>query len=230
MGINPYPDYQGTRLAEAASMGIHESQSRLLENIVGRSFSFWARHYPKIKELARGSLDGVDLEAFVKAINKVEPSLIRVEADEVTYGLHIIARFELESALISRTLAVKDLPEAWNAKMKELLGLEVPDNSRGCLQDIHWSMGAFGYFPSYALGNLYAAQIWDSLKEALPKAERGMEVGEMGPILGWLERNIHELGATYLPRELVWRVSGKPLDPSHFARYLEEKYRRIYGW
>ena len=230
MGINPYPDYQGTRLAEAVSMGIHESQSRLLENIVGRSFPFWSCHYPTIKELAKGSLDGVDLEAFVKAINKVEPSLIRVEADEVTYGLHIIARFELESALISRTLAVKDLPEAWNAKMKELLGLEVPDNARGCLQDIHWSMGAFGYFPSYALGNLYAAQFWDSLKEALPEAEQGMEAGEIAPILGWLERNIHELGATYLPHELVWRVSGKPLDPSHFATYLEEKYRRIYGW
>ncbi len=230
MGIDPHPDFRGTRLAEAASMGIHESQSRLLENIVGRSFPFWTRHYPKIKEMAGNGLDGVGLEAFVKAINRVEPSLIRVEADEVTYGLHIIARFEIESALISRRLSVEDLPEAWNAKMKELLGLDVPDNARGCLQDIHWSMGAFGYFPSYALGNLYAAQFWDCLKEALPDVEARMEEGDTAPLLGWLKSNVHEPGASHLPGDLVFRVTGKPLDPSHFAGYLEEKYRRIYGW
>jgi carboxypeptidase Taq len=230
MDIDPHPDYRGTRLAEATSMGIHESQSRMLENVIGRSISFWKKHYSKLVSLSDKALDGVSLERFVKAINKVEPSLIRVEADEVTYGLHIIARFELESALISSKLRVMDIPEAWNAKMKELLGLDVPDNAHGCLQDIHWSMGAFGYFPSYALGNLYAAQFWATMNEAMPGMADAISKGDLSDTLGWLKKNIHELGASYLPSELIFNITGSSLNPGYFAQYLEEKYSKVYGF
>jgi carboxypeptidase Taq len=230
MGIDPHPEYRGTRLAEATSMGIHESQSRMLENVIGRSSHFWKKHYDRIVSLADKALDGVTLERFIKAVNKVEPSLIRVEADEVTYGLHIIARFELESAIIGGRLKVLDIPEAWNAKMKELLGVEVPNDAQGCLQDIHWSMGAFGYFPSYALGNLYAAQFWATMNKAMPGLVDDISSGSLAEVAGWLKKNIHELGSAYLPSELVFNVTGTPLNPAHFARYLEEKYSKIYGF
>lgn len=230
MGIDPHPDFRGTRLADAASMAIHESQSRMWENIIGRSIQFWRRHYGAVAGMAEGALDGVNVEAFVAAANKVEPSLIRTEADEVTYGLHIIARFELESALISGALGVAEVPEAWNAKIKELLGLDVPDNASGCLQDIHWSMGSFGYFPSYALGNLYAAQFWAKMRADMPDLEKSIEAGDCAPALAWLRSNVHKSGTTYLPGELVEKATGAPLDPSHFARYLEGKYSAVYGF
>ncbi|MCX8014237.1 MAG: carboxypeptidase M32, partial [Rectinema sp.] len=168
LGIDPAPEYRGTRLAEAASMAIHESQSRLWENIIGRSHAFWERHFPVISALLGEAGEGIDLTSFVKSVNRVEPTLIRTEADDVTYGLHVIARFEIESALFDGSLSVEDIPTEWNAKYRTLLGVEVPDDRRGCLQDVHWSMGAFGYFPSYALGNLYAAQFWASLKRQVP--------------------------------------------------------------
>ncbi|HWP68444.1 MAG TPA: carboxypeptidase M32, partial [Rectinemataceae bacterium] len=186
MGIDPHPDFRGTRLADAASMAVHESQSRMWENIIGRSAFFWKKHYKAVAALSEGALDGVSLDAFVRAINKVETSLIRTEADEVTYGLHIIARFELEAALMRGSLAVADLPAAWNAKIKELFDLDVPDNARGCLQDVHWSMGAFGYFPSYALGNLYAAQFWTTMKGEIPDLEKRIEEGDSAAVLAWL--------------------------------------------
>jgi len=230
MGIDPHPDFRGTKLAEAVSMAVHESQSRMWENIVGRSSQFWKKHYPTLANMAEGALDGVSRENFVKAINKVEPSLIRTEADEVTYGLHVIARFELESALISGSLAVADLPGAWNRKIKDLLGLDVPSDAQGCLQDVHWSIGYFGYFPSYALGNLYAAQFWATMNTQMPDMGRRLEAGESGQIREWLRKNIHAHGSMYLPGELVERVTGSPLDASHFTKYLEEKYSAIYGF
>ncbi len=233
LGIDPAPGFSRTVLSEAASMAIHESQSRLWENIVGRSEAFWKEHYPTLQGLAGPALADVDLAAFVAAINKVEPSLIRTEADEVTYGLHVILRFELEADLIAGRLSVEDLPAAWNAKMKELFDLTPPDDARGCLQDVHWAIGAFGYFPSYSLGNLYSAQFWDTMKREMP-GEPALSGApgryDLSHILGWLRANIHKPGATYLPGELVERVTGRSLDPSHFVVYLREKYSRIYGF
>ena len=230
MGIDPHPDYRGTKLADAISMAVHESQSRMWENVIGRSSQFWQAHFGHVAGMAGGALDGVGREAFVKAVNKVEPSLIRTEADEVTYGLHVIARFDLEAALISGSLKVADLPAAWNLRMKNLLGLEVPDDARGCLQDIHWAMGSFGYFPSYALGNLYAAQFWSTMKAEMPGMERKIGEGDCSMVLAWLRRNIHKPGTACLPGELLEKVTGSPLDASHFTRYLEGKYSEIYGF
>jgi carboxypeptidase Taq len=230
LGIGPGPEYARTRLHDAASMAVHESQSRLWENMVGRSRAFWSGGYGRLAELAGAPLEGIGLEAFLRAINKVEPSLIRTEADEVTYCLHIVLRFELEAALIAGDLAVPDLPAAWKAKSRELLGLEPSDDASGCLQDVHWSAGLFGYFPSYALGNLYAAQLWSAMKKELPDLEGGIEAGDLGPLLSWLRKNIHEPGASFLPGELLRRATGSELDPSHFTAYLGEKYSRIYGF
>ncbi len=233
LGIDPAPGFSRTVLSEAASMAIHESQSRLWENMIGRSEGFWREHYGKLRELAAPSLDDIGLDAFVRGINRVDPSLIRTEADEVTYGLHVILRFELEADMMSGKLCAKELPAAWNAKMSELIGIEPPDDRSGCLQDVHWSTGLFGYFPSYALGNLYSAQFCDTMRREMPylvamTGEKGSY--DLGPVLGWLRANIHKPGATYLPGELVERVTGQPLDPSHFTAYLREKYSRIYGF
>ncbi|MDX9897991.1 MAG: carboxypeptidase M32 [Spirochaetia bacterium] len=229
MGIDPSGDYRRTSLAEASSMAIHESQSRLWENMVGRSLGFWLHHLPVMKQTLSPALDGVELEQFYKAINKVEPSLIRVEADEVTYGLHIILRFELEERLLSGDLAVNDLPAAWNEGMKRLLGVEPPDDTRACLQDIHWAMGSFGYFPSYSLGNLYAAQFWDAMKAQNLDPKEMVELGDLGSILSWLRTHVHRPGAIYKPGELVEHVTGHSLDPSHYVRYLNDKYAGVYG-
>ena len=199
LGIAPGPEFSRTHLHDAVSMGIHESQSRMWENMIGRSAAFWKPNFARLSALAGDALGGVELGAFVRAINKVEPSLIRTEADEVTYGLHIILRFELEADLISERLSVKDIPSAWNAKMGELLGLVPPDDARGCLQDVHWSAGLFGYFPSYALGNLYAAQFWDAMERDIPGLEGRIASGDLASPLGWLRRRIHQSGATFLP-------------------------------
>ena len=230
MGLDVGPDFSGTRLADGASMAIHESLSRMWENIIGRSLPFWDAHYGKIVPMAEGALDGVGLEDFYRGVNRVEASLIRTEADEVSYGLHVILRFELESALIKGSLAVEDLPEAWNAAIRETLGIEVPDDSRGCLQDIHWSMGSFGYFPSYALGNLYAAQFWAAMQDQIPSLERSIAAGDCSPALSWLRDKVHREAAALLPSELVLKATGSALDPSHFTRYLRKKYSAIYGF
>ncbi|MDQ7795370.1 MAG: carboxypeptidase M32 [Spirochaetia bacterium] len=230
MGIDPNPDYRGTKLAEAVSMAVHESQSRLWENIVGRSPAFWERHFPALSALLGEAGEGLDLESFVKSINRVSPSFIRTEADEVTYGLHVIARFELESALFDGSLNVEEVPEAWRAKYRELLGIEAPDDRQGCLQDVHWSMGAFGYFPSYALGNLYGAQFWAALKKEIPDVEARISGGDTSAVLAWLRKNVHVQGSRYTPGELVKKVTGQALDPVWFEKYLREKYSKIYGF
>lgn len=230
LGIDPAPEFRGTDLANPASMAIHESQSRFWENVVGRSEAFWKRNFTRLAELVSPACDGVRRDDFLRAINKVEPSFIRTEADEVTYGLHIILRFELEADLISGRLAVADVPAAWKAKAKELLGLEVRDDVRGCLQDVHWSAGLFGYFPSYSLGNLYAAQFADAMMKDIPDFDARVESGDTAAILSWLRDKVHSPGSIWLPGELVQNVTGSALDPSHFVAYLDRKYSKIYGF
>jgi carboxypeptidase Taq len=230
MGIDPNPDFRGTKLAEAVSMAVHESQSRLWENIIGRSHAFWERNFQALGALLGEAGEGLDLESFVKSVNRVSPSLIRTEADEVTYSLHVIARFELESALFDGSLDIRDVPAAWQAKYRDLLGIEAPDDRQGCLQDVHWAMGAFGYFPSYALGNLYGAQFWATLKKEVPDIEARIAEGDTLSVLKWLRANVHVHGSRYTPGELVKKVTGQSLDPVWFERYLREKYSRIYGF
>jgi carboxypeptidase Taq len=216
-------------LATGASMAIHESQSRMWENIVGRSMSFWKFFYPKLVEAFPTQLKGVSLEKFYKGINKVEPSLIRVEADEATYNLHIMLRLELEIAMMEGKLAVKDLPEVWNQKMQDYLDI-VPENNRlGVLQDVHWSSGLMGYFPTYALGNLISAQLWEKIEKEIPTIYTQIESGKFDELLGWLRKNIHRHGAKFEPQVLVKRVTGTTIDPEPYMRYLTKKYTEIYS-
>ncbi|MFO7975379.1 MAG: carboxypeptidase M32, partial [Candidatus Hydrogenedentota bacterium] len=202
-----------TLLCDAPSLGMHESQSRMWENMIGRSLPFWRHYLPVLRGYFPGRLDQVAPEDIYAAVNIVEPSLIRVEADECTYNLHIIIRFELEAALIEGELAVDDIPEAWNAKVKDYLGLDVPDDAHGCLQDIHWSHGAFGYFPTYALGNLYAAQFFDTMIEQIPDLWEKVTAADFAPILGWLREHIHVHGRRKPAPELVRDVTGRDLSP-----------------
>ena len=213
----------------AVSLGIHESQSRMWENMVGRSRPFWQRYYPQCQAVFPEALADVSLDDFYRAINTVSPSLIRVEADEVTYNLHIIVRFELERDLIEGRLAVKDVPAAWNAKMTDLLGITPTDDAEGCLQDIHWSMGAFGYFPTYALGNLYAAQFFAAAERDIPNLMDDFSRGLFGDLLGWLRSNIHQHGQRYRAGELVERVTGSPLSIEPFLSYIRAKFSPVYG-
>lgn len=217
----------GTPAGEAPSFGLHESQSRLWENMVGRSLPFcrWL-----LGECAlQGAAFGVGEAAFWGAINHVAPSLIRVDADEVTYNLHICLRFRLERDLIEGALDPADAPAAWNAGMRELLGIDVPDDAHGALQDVHWSAGLFGYFPSYAVGNLYAAQLYAAAAEELPGMEDGFADGEFAPLLSWLRENVHRHGSCLGADEIVRQATGSGLDAGPFARYLEEKYAGVYG-
>jgi len=214
---------------QAVSLGIHESQSRMWENMVGRSRPFWQRYYPQCQAVFREALSDVPLDEFYGAINAVSPSLIRVEADEVMYNLHIIVRFEMERDLIEGRLAVKDVPAAWNAKMTDLLGITPTNDAEGCLQDIHWSMGAFGYFPTYALGNLYAAQFFAAARRDLPNLMQDFSQGKFGGLLGWLRTNIHQHGQRYRAGELVERVTGSPLSIEPFLSYVRAKFSPVYG-
>ena len=216
-------------LGEGTSMGIHESQSRLWENFIGRGFSFWKYFYPKLQKQFPGALDDVRLEDFYRAVNRVEPSFIRVEADEVTYGLHIILRFNLEKQMIAGDLQVEDLPDAWRNESKSLLGITPKTEADGVLQDIHWSFGAFGYFPTYALGNLYAAQFYASMRASVPDLDDRLEAGDLSPVLSWLRTNVHAPGSSLTPSELCEEVTDAPLSADHFTRYLREKYAEIYG-
>jgi carboxypeptidase Taq len=218
----------GTLLANGASLGIHESQSRLWENMIGRSLPFWKFFFPRLKEFFPTSLSDVDLTDFYRAVNKVEPSLIRVEADEVTYSLHVMLRFDLEVRLLEGGIEVDDLPQAWREESRNYLGIEPKDDSEGVLQDVHWSLGAIGYFPSYCLGNLYAAQFFNTMQEALPGIEGRIERGDFTPVLSWLREKIHRFGGIYPAGELCRRVTGMPLDSQFFSRYLKEKYAPIY--
>ncbi|MBN1773211.1 MAG: carboxypeptidase M32 [Deltaproteobacteria bacterium] len=221
-------EYARGALGRASSLGLHESQSRLWENVVGRSRGFWSHFYPELQ--ARfPALDAVPLETFHRAINRVEPSLIRVEADEVTYNLHVMLRADLELALMGDELAVADLPAAWNDRMREYLGIVPPDDARGVLQDIHWSGGSFGYFPTYCLGNLAAVQIWDAAVRADPELPQAIARGELGRLREWLAANVHRYGRKYDPDELLRRATGRPVEAGPYVAYLRTKYGELYG-
>ncbi|MFW6368929.1 MAG: carboxypeptidase M32 [Spirochaetota bacterium] len=225
----PDPALHGTRLAGGTSLGIHESQSRTWENVVGRSRAFWSHYLPRLKEHAGGALDDIDLETFYRGINKVEPSLIRVEADEVTYSLHIILRFRLEKAIIEGSLSVDELPDAWRELSGKLIGVQPERDAEGVLQDIHWSMGAMGYFPTYALGNLYGACFWNALRRDIPDVYERIAGGELTPVLDWLRKHIHTHGKRKTASELVHDITGGPLSAQPFIDYLTTKYREVYS-
>ena len=213
-----------TPLAGAPSLGLNESQSRTWENLVGRSRPFWLHWFEPLQETFPAQLGDVDLESFLAAVNRAQPGLIRVEADETTYSLHIILRFELEQRLIEGTLEPRDLPEAWSAGMADLLGVEVPDDAHGVLQDIHWSQGGIGYFPTYALGNVISLQIWASVREAIPDLDAQMEAGELHELAAWLRDNLYSLGRKFTPKETIERLTGSPtIDPEPYLAYLRDK-------
>ncbi|HOS70078.1 MAG TPA: carboxypeptidase M32 [Bacillota bacterium] len=221
-------DLHGTPLCDGASMGLHESQSRFWENIIGRSRSFWGKYYSRLQEFFPEQLKDVPADDFYKAINKVEPSLIRIEADEVTYNLHIMIRYEIEKALINEEIKVADLPEVWKEKMKEYLGIVPPDDSKGVLQDVHWAGGSFGYFPSYTLGNIYSAQIYNAAKKEIKDFEEMVEKGELIKIKDWLAEKIHKHGKVLKPEEILLQVTGEGINPKYLIDYLEKKYKEIY--
>jgi len=218
-----------TPLCEGASLGVHESQSRLWENVVGRSRGFWTFCFPRLKEFFHEQLDGVDLEAFYKAINKVEPSMIRVEADEVTYNLHIFLRFEIENDMLEGKVQLSDLPEAWNAKMKAYLGIVPTNDAEGVLQDVHWSLGSLGYFPTYALGTLLSVQFYNQALADIPEIPAQIERGEFASLRNWLKEHIYVHGKKFTPAELAKRVTGFELSARPFVEYVRAKYGDIYG-
>ena len=215
-------------LAAGVSLGFHESQSRTWENIVGRSRPFWSHFLPELKNTFP-SLAHHDLDTFYRAINRVEPSFIRVEADELTYNLHVMTRFELECYILTGALAVKDLPEAWNAKYTEYLGVTPRNDAEGCLQDVHWSMGSIGYFPTYSMGNLLSYQIWSKLQADLGNTDALIANGQFSVILEWLREKVYAYGRSIKPKDLVLQVTGKPLDASDYLAGLEKKYKEIYA-
>jgi carboxypeptidase Taq len=223
------PARYGTPLGDALSLGIHESQSRLWENCVGRSRPFWRAFYPMLRQTFPEPLADVDLERFYAAINRVKPSLIRVEADELTYNLHIMLRFEIERDLIEGRLAVEDLPAAWNEAVREYLGLTPDRDSEGVLQDVHWSLGAIGYFPTYTLGNLYAVQFYEQATRDIPDLEGEIAAGRLTALKTWLNQKIHRWGRTFTADQLARRVTGRALSPEPFLSYLENKYGELYG-
>jgi len=225
-GVNPA--YERTPLANGTSLAVHESQSRMWENLVGRSLPFWENFFPAFKKIFPSQLAGVDLKEFYKAINKVEPTLIRVNADEATYNLHIMLRLELEIAMVEGKVAIKDLPELWNTKMQEYLGITPPNDAKGVLQDIHWSGGMLGYFSTYALGNLVSAQLWEKITIDIPDLDDQIRKGNFSALLGWLRTNIHQHGHKYEPQVLVEKVTGSKINSEPYVRYLTKKYSEIY--
>jgi carboxypeptidase Taq len=216
-----------TPIAGGASMGAHESQSRLWENAIGRSEAYWQGQFSAVQRAFPEHFATIDAATFARALNKVKPSLIRIEADEVTYNLHIIVRYELEKAMINGDIAIESLPGLWNAKYREYLGIEPTSDSAGVLQDIHWSSG-FGYFPSYTLGNLYSAQIYSALRKHYSNFDERLAGGDTAFILEWLRKNMYAFGAIYQPDNLMERVTGEPPDPTFFTRYLTSKFAAIY--
>jgi carboxypeptidase Taq len=210
-------------LGGAPSLGVNESQSRTWENLVGRSRSFWEHWYEPLQEAFPGLLD-VDLDRFVRAINRAEPGLIRVDADETTYSLHIILRFELEQELLADTIELDELPEIWNERMRDYLGVEPPDHALGVLQDMHWAIGAIGYFSTYALGNVVSGQLWEQANAAIPDLRDQFEQGEFDALAGWLRENLWRHGRKFTPRELIERITGGGLDSEPYLRYLRGKY------
>jgi carboxypeptidase Taq len=223
------PDWFGLPPGSYVSLGIHESQSRLWENQVGRSKPFWKWLHPKAVERFPSGFNNSELDEVYFAINQVSPSLIRVEAGEATYNLHILIRFELEQALIAGELPAAELPDAWNQQYRDCLGVQVPSDADGVLQDVHWSAGLFGYFPTYTLGNLAAAQLFDTAVEQIDDLDGKLSRGEFKPLLDWLRTNVHRHGRCYSGAELIENASGKPLSSDHLMRYLENKLRPLYG-
>ncbi|MBY6087652.1 carboxypeptidase M32 [Priestia flexa] len=222
-------DLVGTVLCEGASMGIHESQSLFYEKFVGKNFSFWKRNYDVIKQYSSGQFENVSLEDFYRAINQSQPSLIRIEADELTYPLHIMIRYEIEKGLINGDIEVKDLPGIWNDKYEEYLGIRPNHDGEGVLQDVHWAGGSFGYFPSYALGYMYAAQFKNAMVKDLPDYDELLETGDVKAITNWLTYHIHQYGKTKKPLEILHDVTGEGLNVNYLIDYLEKKYTEVYS-
>ena len=216
------PTFERTLLARGTSLGLHESQSRLWENLVGRSRPFWSWFYPRLQETFPQELGSVDEETWFRSINDISPSLIRIEADEASYNLHIILRFELEQQIMDG-LDLRELPAVWNETMERYLGVDVPDDAHGVLQDVHWSRGGFGYFPTYSLGNVYSVQIWERLRGDVDDVDEQIARGEFGAIREWLRENLHRHGRKYLPAEMLERVVGGPVDAEPYLRYLQGK-------
>jgi len=222
-------NYDRTPLAHGASLAVHESQSRMWENLVGRSLPFWELMYPRLKRLFPSQLKGVGVRSFYRAINKVQPSHIRVNADEATYNLHIMLRLELEISLVEGALDIRDLPDIWNARMQEYLGIRPRNDAEGVLQDVHWSYGSIGYFSTYALGNLISAQFMQKMRSDLADVDGSIRAGKFGELLEWLRTNVHTFGRKYDPQDLVQRVTGSRINPEPYVRYLTDKYSEIYG-
>lgn len=218
----------GTPLSGGTSMGIHESQSLFWENFVGRHYGFWQKHYAVLQDYANGQFDQVSLDEFYRAINIAGPSLIRIEADELTYCLHIILRYELEKALINGELEVSELPEAWNNKMEDFFGIRPAHHGEGVLQDVHWSGGAFGYFPSYALGYVYAAQLKTALLQDIPHFDELVASGDLAPIKDWMTKHVHQHGKMKEPLELLEEAAGEGINAEHLIQYLTNKYEQVY--
>ena len=227
LGVNP--EYERTSLASGTSLAVHESQSRMWENLIGRSLPFWEHFYPDLKKTFASQLDGVSLKTFYKAVNKVEPSFIRVNADEATYNLHIMLRLEIEIGMVDGSMDVKDLPEIWNTKMQEYLGVTPPNDALGVLQDIHWSYGSIGYFSTYALGNIVSAQLWEVINKDIKDLDEQTRKGQFAELREWLRKKIHTYGHKYDPQDLVQKVTGSKIDSAPYVRYLTKKYSDIYG-
>ena len=220
--------YRRHPLSGAASLAIHESQSRLWENLVGRSKEFWSFFYPSLQMLFPEYLGNIGREDFYRGINRVEPSLIRVEADEATYNMHVMLRLEIEIGLMEGAIKVKDLPEIWNTRMKEYLGVTPPDDAQGVLQDVHWSAGMIGYFPTYALGNLASVQLWDKMLEEHPNVPDEIAQGKFDTILGWMHEKVHQYGNKFEPQEIMLKATGSKITPEPYIQYLKTKYGEIY--
>jgi len=222
--------FDGTPLMGGTSLGVHESQSRLWENVLGRSYEFWQFYYPQLQACFPAQLGQATLDNFYRAINKVEPSLVRVEADEVTYNLHIFLRFELEQELLAGRLKVADLPAAWNAKMQSYLGLTPPHDGLGVLQDIHWSGGLMGYFPTYTLGNVMSCQFYNQTLHDIPDLKAQFQRGEFGALLAWFRQHIHQHGRKFTANELIQQITGADgLDAQPYLTYIKQKFGQIYG-
>ncbi len=226
--MNVSPTLEGTLLAHGVSLGVHESQSRLWENLVARSREFWNCYYPELQRTFSRQLAGVAQEEFYRSINCVKPSLIRVEADEITYNLHIILRYEMEVELLEGRLSVADAPAAWNARMKQYLGVVPPTDSQGILQDVHWSAGLFGYFPTYTLGNILSVQIFQTAVAAHPAIPEEISRGNFNTLFNFLQENIHRHGRKFTPPELIRRATGRPLTVEPYVSYLKSKFNGLY--
>jgi carboxypeptidase Taq len=227
---NLKPEWIYQPIGDGCSHGFHESQSRFVENILGRSHEFWTYYLPKLKEFTGNTFSDIDLDTFVFAINQVKPSKIRIEADEVTYGLHIIIRFEIERDLMADKVKVEELPEIWNQKYKDYLGVDIENDSEGVMQDTHWASGYYGYFPTYALGNIYSGQLLSRIHREMSDWKAKITKGNFHNVKQWLVENVHRYGNLYDPADLIKKITGEQINANHFLDYLNEKYSKLYGF